>query len=247
MRCAEGFRRHATNLNRGLREAQMCFRRCGSHAAMAEDHGPRRRPCVSAPDHRQGTPERRPNRPRLFLVVLANRLMAPVKPQAIQPLAPLGGAEILMTSSPRPWTGKTPKTLPVAAAMLTSTRCPGKARKDATSGYRHDPRIVGAMAGHVVLRKRAGRSPAPRLLHIDGPEPTDKPPFGGVGIIEVMDRARRPCRSRPFRRKLSGRRSGWRAATPHSEDAAIPARQGQRRGHQARQRVPERPSRGRAH
>jgi len=119
----------------------------------------------------------------------------------------------------------------------------GHASYPGLSGYRHDPRIVGAMAGHVVLpwshrafsllkrwalgtyhglrrkhidtylnefvfrynrrfyrhvsfeallglathqeptgywdiikrdnpRKRAGRSPAPRLLHIDGPEPT---------------------------------------------------------------------------
>jgi hypothetical protein len=79
MRCAEGFRRHATNLNRGLREAQVRFRRCGSHAAVAKDHGPRRRPRLSAPDRRQGTPERRLHRPDLLLVVLRASCGPPVE------------------------------------------------------------------------------------------------------------------------------------------------------------------------
>ena len=37
---------------------------------MAQDHRPRRRPRLSASYHRQGSPERRPHRPGIFLVVL---------------------------------------------------------------------------------------------------------------------------------------------------------------------------------
>ena len=73
----EEFLGNEANLSRGLREAQVHLPRGGPDAAVAEDHGSRRRPGLSTSHHRQRTPERGPHRAGLLLVLFCTGCRLP--------------------------------------------------------------------------------------------------------------------------------------------------------------------------